>query len=298
MESFILSSSGDVRPSFPLSAGKLYTTHCAAPFKVLPEYVATLNSTTVLQLSEAVGRLDVGDAQGTGFYVSPTVICTAAHNVYDQGSRDLIPGQREFTTAIDDSNPTIIQSPDYFHLDEVDSARGSYYDVNIDPITGNNPPVNCDFLFLTVTQPSQHYLIPTMEDVKNIVTIGYPVPTVIDDARASIMHLNFYNDVLTKGFAYAFVHQKHVSPGQVLQKNTNIIAHSSSTFKGSSGSPLVDLSTGHFVGIHTEGPLGAAHNLAYSVQHPVFRQLYRTVVAPTLPDAAKVIVRGVYDDSI
>lgn len=60
---------------------------------------------------------------------------------------------------------------------------------------------------------------------------------------------------------------KRMSPGLVLQNVAdNIFFHDASTLRGSSGSPVLDLKTGHVVGLHYFGEVGCK-NYAVAVSH-------------------------------
>jgi len=87
---------------------------------------------------------------------------------------------------------------------------------------------------------------------------------------------------LLGAFGARFAH-KHAAPGNLLA-NGRVIAHTCSTLKGCSGGPVLNPVNGHFIAVHTSGPDNHTHdhNLGFSVDHPVFKILYKRIVFNTL----------------
>jgi len=283
------SATGAYRPAFPISnAGALDHSH-TGPFATQNDYVTVVNQAQiVITASHSVGSLDTDRTLGTAFYVSPTILCSARHNLFAPKTSKTVTGPRKFSTDCNAVNPainTVVQLQDLDAIPD-EAIRGKFWDkiIDIDPLDTSNQVYPSDFVFLRAPIASAHYLLPQTQLPNYVAVIGYP----------SDIPPGLFKQVMT-----AFNSElgtKNACPASILRNDNRILAHNASTVKGVSGGPLVDVNTGHFVGIHTTGSSEGdyTHNVAVSVLHPVFKLMYKELVLPTLPPADQQIVRASY----
>jgi len=186
--------------------------------------------------------------------------------------------------------------------DEKDGEKGNErlaVRLDRDPVIDHDPAegsiAQCDFAFLQVIgyQSPVSSLAYDMRIThfnsyaKDIAAIGYPGSyTTGNLQKESIKHLHLGHPSILAAFGNE-TGTKQIAPGEKMKDNGRILAHSASTLKGSSGSPIVDPTNMHFVGIHIEIWDDVEWNLAISTRHPVFQRAYRQFVYPTLPNDAQ-----------
>jgi len=299
LETFILSPTlHAISPSFPVyDDNSIFTDH-VNKFSSEGAFVTALQhkdellraslAVGMLRAGEAVGELDSllpeGISLGTAFYVSPTILCTARHNLFVKSDSVRAKGDLLFTTKCNFLN----SKPDKIvvQLDYDEAIRKKVDDdlADKDPFKGGGMSRLIDFVFLRSSVESKHYLLPQANLPPYVTTLGYPGETKHTPETTR------FGFPIYEAFHGQFYH-KHASPGGIISSNGRVLAHSCSTNPGVSGGPVVDPTTCRFVGVHTIGPVSMEHNLAYSVQHPVFKKLYRALVYPELSDEDKSLVQ-------
>lgn len=183
--------------------------------------------------SYAVGRIDRvgGDPAGTGFLVAPTLLVTNNHvlDVISYGVRKLARGQAtvrfqwEFGTASTEEPVDIL-------------AVVSTHET-LDACILRIAPVD-----MTIREPFQ-LAAQQPEPFTEVVAIGYPFE---DTLRNPLFIRQIFGDKFGV---------KRGAPGCVtgLEPKTSAVYHDCSTLGGNSGSPVVALSTGAVVGLHSGG---------------------------------------------
>jgi len=311
-ELFIVDArAGSIVPSLPFVEKGLVKLHAAKFFVpgVSGHYEAfkTLadNEDKILPYFKAVGKVLIitndGVKTGSAFFVSPTVLCTAGHVGYANYPK-------LFTTARLASSVEQIKleggalivnelGKDWVYAEKATEKLAVRLDR--DPVCDHDPAdgsiAQCDFAFLQVVDyQSTVFLYPDFNnDAKAIAAIGYPGGYPESSLqKSSLKHLHLSHSSILAAFGNE-TGTKHIAPGKFLQDNGRILAHNASTLKGSSGSPIVDPTNMHFVGIHIEGWDDVEWNLSVSTRHPVFQRAYRQFVYPTLPNDAQLIFNAI-----
>jgi len=298
LETFIIHQpTQNIKPSLPVAQGQLIQHQQIAAFAHQPDFAATLNNQVIiLQASNSCGLLEAGTGHGSNlgsaFFVSPTVLVTARHNVYVVDTNTKHEGPFTFTF---NENPLGSVLPiQKILLEEIDPnetlreaaiAADPNKGADMDPrIPGTAIKRMIDFVFLRSPQLSNTFLLPqTQVGLPLPVTVvGYPAPSTMEEVRVFAPLLG--------AFGALFVH-KHAAPGNLLA-NGRVVAHTCSTLKGCSGGPVLNPANGHFIAVHTSGADNQTHdhNLGFSADHPVFKILYKKIVFNTLDDNSKAAV--------
>ena len=193
----------------------------------------------------AVGRINVTGRPGvpyvgTGWLVEKDTIVTNRHVAREFGQR----GRDRFMFKKGSGSPSGV-SIDF--LEEVGRPeRLSFPIVEILHIEDDDGP---DFAFLRVGESRGQALAPPIplsvsppHAAQQVAVIGYPAR----DSRAPDEQLvqSIFGDVFDK---------KRLAPGQVTEAKTDVLLHDCSTLGGNSGSVVLDLGTGHAVGLHFAG---------------------------------------------
>ena len=197
--------------------------------------------------AQAVGRIEVQGLQGfsfvgTGWLVDQNVVVTNRHVALAFGQRA---GAR-FTFRQRTRTRPMTAAIDF--LEEVDRiAEREFPIVEILHIEDDSGP---DFALLRVESRSgKHTLaspIPLATDPvkpeQPVAVIGYPAR----DSRVPDAELmqSIFGDVYDK---------KRLAPGQITKAKRDVVFHDCSTLGGNSGSVVLDLATGHAVGLHFAG---------------------------------------------
>lgn len=186
----------------------------------------------------AVGRIDRGpeapgsvpDSVGTGFLVAPHALVTNRHvlEILSLGAMELERGMavvnlRQERDVPDREGPAAILRVLAVH---------PTLDLAVFEI---EPPAAAEGRAPLVVETS-----PT-EVGKAVVAVGYPFA----DAERNPLFV----DTLFEG-VYGV---KRASPGEVIGLGREVIHHDCSTLGGSSGSPLLDMSTARILGVHARG---------------------------------------------
>lgn len=186
----------------------------------------------------AIGRIDRGpegpgsvpDNVGTGFLIAPGALVTNRHvlEILSLGAMELERGmavvtfrQEMNTTDGGDPSPIVRVLGVHATLDVV--------------VLEIEPPPPVDGRAPLLVDPSP----PAVG--KAVVAVGYPFA----DAERNPVFV----DTLFEG-TYGV---KRASPGEVIGVGREVIHHDCSTLGGSSGSPLLDMSTSRVLGVHARG---------------------------------------------
>ncbi len=271
------------------------------------------SSAQLQRAAGAVGRINVTGRPGvpyvgTGWLVEKDTIVTNRHVAREFGQR----GRDRFMFKKEDGSPSGV-SIDF--LEEVGRPeRLSFPIVEILHIEDDDGP---DFALLRVGESRGQALAPPIplsvsppHAAQQVAVIGYPAR----DSRAPDEQLvqSIFGDVFDK---------KRLAPGQVTEAKTDVLLHDCSTLGGNSGSVVLDLGTGHAVGLHFAGrfletnyavPMTVVAERLEQVRHPKPGKpssrppqgpvTPHAIVTPT-PDAGtpagyEVFVEGVPEDYI
>jgi endonuclease G len=193
----------------------------------------------------AVGRINVTGRPdvpyvGTGWLVEQDAIVTNRHVALEFGRRGR--GGFSFQSG---QGPSAGVSIDF--LEEADRAdQLSFPIVEILHIEDGDGP---DFALLRVGESQGQRLAPPIpllmsppRATQQVAVMGYPAR----DSRAADAQLvqSIFGDVFDK---------KRLAPGQLTETRTDVLLHDCSTLGGNSGSVVLDLGTGHAVGLHFAG---------------------------------------------
>jgi len=245
---------------------------------------------------------------GTAFFVSKNKLVTSQHNLHSY--KGIIPSSITFT--LNERGKTEKMRIRY-PLNIIKSEHKT--NIDLDPITDAPLLTHSDFEFLqSDSYESDSFLVPcTVKKDEVVAVMGYnqppdPVDVIQTFAAPEIdlkdpsnsMRLIGMGALFSGRIASAFHtwNVLSVSPGKVVNTKSFILAHSGSTMKGASGSPLICLPVRTFCGIHvcagtqftdnTKQHLLPTeirnHNLAISVYHPDFKAAYLQHVFPDLKD--------------
>ena len=194
------------------------------------------SSVQLQRAAGAVGRINVTGRPevpyvGTGWLVERDAIATNRHVAREFGQR----GRGRLTGV----------SIDF--LEEAGRPdRLSFPIVEILHIEDDDGP---DFALLRVGESRGQALAPPIplslsppHATQQVAVMGYPAR----DSRASDAQLvqSIFGDVFDK---------KRLAPGQVTEAKADVLLHDCSTLGGNSGSVVLDLGTGHAVGLHFAG---------------------------------------------
>lgn len=178
----------------------------------------------------SVGRLDsLGKGVGgTGFVVGEDLIATNRHvlEFLSRGTMGLERGQAVIRFREEYNSPT--EDP-----------------VDVVGVRAVHPDADLALLELapgsTAARPPLQYAEDPLPAGEDIVALGYPM----DDP---IRNPLFITAVFGSRFGV-----KRGAPGEVIGTRNGVIYHDCSTLGGNSGSPVVSLTTGHVVGVHSSG---------------------------------------------
>jgi S1-C subfamily serine protease len=184
--------------------------------------------------SFAVGRVDrvKGDPAGTGFLVAPTLLVTNNHvlDVISFGVRKLARGQATVRFRWEFGGSSVPEAP----VDILDVVATHE---TLDACLLRIVPIDMSDRepFRIAAQPPDLYA--------EVVAIGYPFEDTIRNPL-------FISQIFGTHFGV-----KRGAPGCVtgIGEKTSAVFHDCSTLGGNSGSPLVAMSNGEVVGLHTGG---------------------------------------------
>lgn len=250
---------------------------------------------------EAVVSLLTTRYTGTAFRVSPTGgLLTCHHNLSftDNGPvEELWINPSVYSQSLEYAGTSAIKVQ--FHSCKLPNLGEDAKD----PLDGDENLTislkHSDIAFLS--SPSEGpFLIPyanTLSKGEAVVCIGYPgkIDTVlINEAYTDILacqvpDLTEYQELFKVGHL-------SVSPGPLLDFNSNAIAYAVATIPGFSGSPVCLLGNPRmFIGVHYRARHGKDYALSTSVKDKGFYELYSTCVVPELrkanlcPDDIKLV---------
>jgi len=227
--------------------------------------------------------LDDPFVQFTAFFVSPTVLATARHNLYHEeggvnlGILPLFSFGTFANTEADEYHPIdVIYEPDEKLERETLKHLPKY-----------------DFAFLRVKTPTyQHetFIQPAYTPLKIddvISTIQFNL--IVDDDWVNLQKLHARQLTLTPDQINRYMHdsRQSTSPGKVMSIDPPTVRYGNSTAKGASGAPGFSVASKNgFCLIHSGGTTQEPHNRGMLVDNDVFRKAYDTHVVPTIPTAA------------
>ncbi|KAJ3012483.1 hypothetical protein HKX48_006262 [Thoreauomyces humboldtii] len=245
---------------------------------------------------------------GTAFYVSPSILQTARHNI--QPMENVSAARLQFRTShnTSDSNALVrgfkaspIEAADDSanlpeHLRHMLPAEGSEDE---DPVDHSACKYQSDFAFLSSSRACLKVLVPGVPSSPTafIVAAGYPgAPRAKDALAAASSKLStlrhdvdlYANELTTMTAKLGRLFREdvlNVSPGSIVTPGQRISTHDCTTLPGYSGGPLIPIATpGVFIGHHIAGSLAvdADQNLFLAATHPAYVTHYRTHVLPSL----------------
>ncbi|KAI8820981.1 uncharacterized protein EV422DRAFT_528632 [Fimicolochytrium jonesii] len=266
-----------------------------------------LQATTVML--RVLGPTDDGTTpptfHGTAFYVAPTMLQTARHNI--QPMENVSAARLQFRTTHNTSDSNSISAG--FKATPIRPADDS---VNLPQAEGveDKDPVDCsglkyqnDFTFLKSNRTVGQVLVPGMPADGYVVAAGFPGAPKEEDAvaaAADIVDELRHQDVdqyikavvgrVTKLSRLFHEDVLNISPGAVVQQGLRIATHDCTTLPGFSGGPVILIaSPGVFIGHHIAGTNlpAAGQNLFLCSTHPAYVAEYVKHVLPELFEALK-----------
>jgi len=228
------------------------------------------SSAKLQRAAGAVGRINVYGRPdvpyvGTGWLVEKDAIATNRHVAREFGQR----GRDRFTFKKEHGSASTGVSVDF--LEEAGRTEElSFPIVEILHIEDDDGP---DFALLRVGESRGQALaqpIPLSKSPpqakQQVAVMGYPAR----DSRAPDAQLvqDIFGDVFDK---------KRLAPGQLTEAKADVLLHDCSTLGGNSGSVVLDLETGHAVGLHFAGRFLQAN---YAVPATVVRERLEQVRHP------------------
>ncbi|KAI8908289.1 hypothetical protein DFJ77DRAFT_513701 [Powellomyces hirtus] len=248
---------------------------------------------------------------GTAFYVSPTIVQTARHNIQPMGnvsatrlkfrtshntsdSDSIAQGFKAFPIEPADDSSNLPQ-----HLKHMIEGQGTH---DIDPVDRSICKFQDDFAFLRSNRSCAKVLVPGILQASDtfVVIAGYPgAPKNADAvAAASSTLANLRHDVdlyseeltsmVTKLGRLFREDVLNISPGAVVQSGNRISTHDCTTLPGFSGGPVIPIAApGVFYGHHIAGTNAsdAGQNLFLASTHPSYVAHYREQILPDLRQA-------------
>lgn len=191
---------------------------------------------------KAIGRVEVSghryyDWVGTGWLVMPDIIVTNRH-VAQEFTRH---SGTVFDFAVGRDGSQMSAHIDY--LEEIgSSASRTVRLIRVLHVEDDEGP---DLAFFKVARDNAAEPIPLQDKVRalqHVATIGYPArdSRIPDGDLMDRLYGNVYN-------------KKRLAPGQLVDAAGDAMIHDCTTLGGNSGSPVLDLDTGHAVAIHYAG---------------------------------------------
>ncbi len=222
------------------------------PRSELPAWRATLEHARphLERAIRAVGRIedaDTGEHVGTGWLAAPGLVVTNRHVGAEfairqpdgRGAFRSLPGNgRHRRARIDFKEESGVDAVAEFLVEEV-------------PLLMPDDGVSPDLAVLKIrSQGTAGERMPDpiplfdgpIELDQLVAAIGYPAEDPSEKDR------KLMRELFPGGYSV-----KRLSPGKVMQVDQGIVQHDCSTLGGSSGSPLIDLTTGGVLGIHFSG---------------------------------------------
>lgn len=224
----------------------------------------------------AVGRVEMNNNPdyawgGTGWLVADDIVVTNRHVARLFGR---LGSTGAFTFRIGVNGGPMTSRIDFLEEDQ----RLASLEYTVSSILWIAPASQPDVAFLRLTRAagdrplaSPVVLADSVAEDAFVATIGYPAR----DSRVPDQDLvrQIFGDVYEK---------KRLAPGQVLEVRDDELEHDCSTLGGNSGSLVMDLGTGHAVGLHFSGLFMEAN---FAVPAPKLRDLLRRVQQGELPGA-------------
>ena len=224
----------------------------------------------------AVGRIDLQGARldwvGTGWLVAENIVVTNRHvarefaarrgdgYTFRMGLNGLMSADVDFLQEIDNPDRLVFKLKRPLHIEEEPGPDIAFFEVEM---TGGDPKL---------ATPIE--LAAQLSATENVATIGYPAY----DSRIP------EPDLMEQIFGKIY-NKKRLAPGAVTNVEDTRILHNCTTLGGNSGSAVIDLDSGHALGLHFSGSFLATN---YAVRADVVKELLagvRTGRPMTRPEA-------------
>jgi endonuclease G, mitochondrial len=193
----------------------------------------------------AVGRIELRhhpdyEWVGTGWLIENRYLVTNRHVAMifaeKRGS--------EFVFRRSPSGPAIESRIDF----REEYERSAAFELNIERVHLISPLGEL-YPDMAVLRVKDHVELPSpllladrdAEEGQLVGVIGYPAR---DSRNGDVPMQRIFNDIFDK---------KRFAPGYVTSQDAHVLQHDSSTLGGNSGSPVIELATGHVVGLHFGG---------------------------------------------
>lgn len=222
------------RPSLLVQDGKFIPAESNTWNQVLESHRQGIDSTLA-----GVGRIDLVDGVqtghvGTGFYIAADIVVTNRHvaKLFSERQGDDV----KFTTGT--GSPKL----------ELDGEHGSQQSSSKDLIDVIYlADVNEADLALLRTQgegSTTLALLQTAESEDGVTTVGFPSeePTSVPEIAEAMARI--FGDIFDV---------KRVAPGKIRSVSGEVLLHDCSTLGNNSGSPVIHISSGKVVGVHSQG---------------------------------------------
>lgn len=213
----------------------------------------------------AVGRIEVEGLPdfswvGTGALVWDDVVVTNQHVAHYFAER--LDGKP--VIRLNDGGDEMLPSIDFLE-EEGRNASQSFSIVEVLHLEDDKEP---DIALLRVEPADGRELPPPLKLFSGSITKGQQVAAIGYPAFDSrTRHI----ELIEKLFGQVY-DKKRLSPGQIMDPREDLVVHDCSVLNGNSGSAVVDLATGHMVGLHFTGEFGKAN---YAVPASVVREHLR-----------------------
>ena len=199
-------------------------------------------------LLSAIGRIELPNMVslpygGTGFLVSPSLLMTNRHvaRLFAEGLGSTRLAYQRGDAAVDFKREAFTETDNssYFTVEDVVMIH-PYWDMALVRVAGLS--ANYEPIMLSVLSPEE--LVG-----RNVVVIGYPAR---DDR----------NDLALQDQIFQGVYNvKRLQPGKIrprmrvrsFENDVEAMVHDGSTLGGNSGSAIIDVETGHVIGLHFAG---------------------------------------------